>query len=38
METVSFPTFEMYYGVGGTHVRILDEWYGYLKNMVEWFK
>jgi hypothetical protein len=22
----------------GTHVRVLDEWYEYLENMVEWFK
>jgi hypothetical protein len=20
------------------YVRVLDEWYGYLRNMVEWFK
>jgi hypothetical protein len=34
---------EEWYGVlycefYGTHVRVLNEWYGYLENMVEWFK
>jgi hypothetical protein len=28
----------LYFEFCGTHIRVLDEWYGYLENMVEWFK
>jgi len=30
--------FKVYCKISGTHFRVLEEWYGYLVNVVELFK